>query len=153
MNWMTLWWIARTLSIVAASASAEESQECRHENKNCLMCALLCMRIKHLKCQATATRMFSQMLPLPRWWISALCLTCTKPLAHLHENIYKLSMEVIRREDVKSKGKIHPRFEQKAADIHHQPEMLKELQQRFLHTQLSTCVSASNIDFLCLLFI
>lgn len=66
------------------------------------MSALLCcVRFKHLKCQINATGMFSQMLPLRRWWISALWLACTKPLAHLHENIYKVSLEVMR-EDVKA---------------------------------------------------
>lgn len=65
------------------------------------MSALLCGKFKHLKCQINATGMFSQMLPLRGPWISALWLSCTKPLAHLHENIYKVSVEVMR-EDVKA---------------------------------------------------
>lgn len=39
-------------------------------------------------------RNVSQMLPLPRQWISSVSSHAPKPFAHLHENIYKLSMEV-----------------------------------------------------------
>lgn len=119
--------------------------------KNCLMCALLCTTIKHLKCQTSATGMFSQMLPLPRRWISALCLTCTKTTC---SSAWKYLQTVCGSKSTLGSP---------SAVLHHQCVMFKELRQWLCDErrqralsgtvlQVSTCVSASHIDFFLFVF-
>lgn len=80
--------------LVRHSSAAQECRERRCENRIYLMPALLCLRIIHLKCQTAATGMFNQMFSL-------VSLSCTKPLTHLRENIYRLSESNKRRHQIK----------------------------------------------------
>lgn len=112
------------------------------------MCALLCMRIKHLKCQTTATGMFSQMLPLPRRWISTVFLIGTKTTCSSAWK-YLQTMEVNPPADLRLLFYI--------ISLRCSKSSSKDLGMRSgsvlcLAEPLSTCVSASDIDFLFLLF-
>lgn len=142
LNWMTLWWGRRTLSLVRHGSW----RICRMLLWKCLLCGLLCTRIKRLKCQTAAAGMFRQMLALPRWWISSVSYkqqTTGSSASHL-------SMQAIRGRDVISKGTICP-----SAVTHHQSVMFKEffvmksanMVPTYFSSSLFVCY-ASAVDFL-----
>lgn len=89
-------------TLAPSSWQLENAENAIMKNGIYLRSALLCRRIKHLKSQTAAAGMLSQMFSLRSSDESALCaMTCTKPHAHLHENIDKLPLNVIRG-DIKS---------------------------------------------------
>lgn len=84
-------------TLAPSSWQLENAENAVMKNGIYLRSALLRTRIKHLKSQTAAAGMLSQMFSLCSSDESALCVMgCTKPHAHLHENIYQLPLNVIR---------------------------------------------------------